>query len=180
MATCPVHQANSLWAKISWMLTTAFGIDFNQAHARCPLCTDAVGAAAVSAKYYGMDTSIIGLLIGAFGASTGLWLGLKIKKQFFKFQLLIIMILSFLLTVVPLLALNTDYLYMPMLIGGSFGSIANIYFKSAFDLWSMFFAINMKIIEAKDLKTIAANENADGFLQKFSTIIKKIVDCCKE
>ena len=28
MATCPVHQANSLWAKISWMLTAAFGIDF--------------------------------------------------------------------------------------------------------------------------------------------------------
>src|SRR3989344_6151701 len=73
------------------------------AYAHCPLCTAAVGAAAVSAKYYGMDISIIGLMIGAFGISTGLWFGLKLKKQFFKFQLPVIVLLSFLLTVLPLL-----------------------------------------------------------------------------
>lgn len=28
MKTCPVHQANSFWTNVSWMLTSAFGIDF--------------------------------------------------------------------------------------------------------------------------------------------------------
>ena len=28
MATCPVHQTNSFWEKISWLLTIAFGVDF--------------------------------------------------------------------------------------------------------------------------------------------------------
>ena len=64
-------------------------------NAHCPLCTAAVGAAAVSAKYYGLDSSIIGLLIGAFGVSTGLWAGLKVKKQYFKAQLPVIVVASF-------------------------------------------------------------------------------------
>jgi len=28
MNSCPVHQANSFWSKLSWMVTAAFGIDF--------------------------------------------------------------------------------------------------------------------------------------------------------
>ena len=95
------------------------------AYAHCPLCTAAVGAAAVSAKYYGMDMSIIGLMIGAFGISTGLWIGLKVKKQFFMLQLPVIVILSFLLTVIPLLALNEDYVYFPLLLFGSAGTLLN-------------------------------------------------------
>ena len=94
-------------------------------YAHCPVCTVAVGAAAVSAKYYGLDTSIIGLLIGAFGISTGLWFGLKIKKQFFRYQLPVIVILSFVFTVVPLLALNTEYVYFPLLLFGAAGTALN-------------------------------------------------------
>lgn len=93
--------------------------------AHCPLCTVAVGAAAVSAKYYGLDTSIIGLLMGAFGVSTGLWIGLKIKKEYFKFQFTIILFTSFLLTVAPLLYISNDAVYLPLLIFGSSGSFLN-------------------------------------------------------
>ncbi len=92
--------------------------------AHCPLCTVAVGAAAVSAKYYGLDVSIIGLLIGAFGISTGLWIGLKIKK-YFKLQFPIIVLASFLLTVVPLLYISNDAIYFPLLLFGKAGSILN-------------------------------------------------------
>jgi len=95
------------------------------AHAHCPICTAAVGAAAISAKYYGMDTSIIGLFIGAFAVSTGLWIGLKIKKRFFRFQLAVIVLLSFLLTVIPLMGIDSDSVYMPMLFFGTAGSILN-------------------------------------------------------
>ncbi len=57
---------------------------------------------------------------------------------------------------------------------------ANTFFKSAFDLYSTFFAINMNIIDSKDLKISSETENNEGLMQKFSAIIKKIVDCCKE
>ena len=95
------------------------------AYAHCPLCTAAVGAAAISAKYYGLDVSIIGLLIGAFGVSTGLWIGLKIKKDYLKYQLPIIVLASFLLTVIPLLYVDKDMIYLPLLVLGPAGSALN-------------------------------------------------------
>lgn len=58
---------------------------------------------------------------------------------------------------------------------------ANTFFKSAFDLYSLFFAINMKMVEVKNLENnFGISENRHGLLNKFSIIIKKIVDCCKE
>lgn len=93
-------------------------------HAHCPICTAAVGVAAVSAKYYGMDATIIGLLIGAFGVSTGLWVGLKIKN-YFKFQLPIVVLLSFLLTVIPLLYISNESIYLPIFLFGQSGSLLN-------------------------------------------------------
>jgi hypothetical protein len=94
------------------------------AYAHCPLCTAAVGAAALSAKYYGLDVSIIGLLIGAFAVSTGLWVGLKIKK-FFRFQLAFVVLLSFLSTVIPLKFINGDLIYFPLLLLGPPGFFLN-------------------------------------------------------
>ncbi|MBI2138883.1 hypothetical protein HYU13_04795 [Candidatus Woesearchaeota archaeon] len=87
---------------------------------------------------------------------------------------------------------------------------ANGFFKSAFDLYSLFFAINLKMVDAEKIAEpfaeesaehavehaveqiaelqvgeIAAENNSDGknssgVLSTFSKIIKKIVDCCKE
>lgn len=57
---------------------------------------------------------------------------------------------------------------------------ANMFFESAFNLYSLFFAINMKIVESKNLEKIAETNESNGIMQKFSAIIKKIVDCCKE
>jgi hypothetical protein len=93
--------------------------------AHCPLCTAGVGAAAVSAKYFGLDASIIGLFIGAFGVSTGLWIGRKLKKQYIKFQLALIVAASFLLTVIPLMNVVDEHFYVPVLWAGSVGSIFN-------------------------------------------------------
>ena len=52
---------------------------------------------------------------------------------------------------------------------------AEMYFKSAFELYSLFFAINLNIIEVKEIK-----EEKSVFTRKISDIVKKIVDCCKE
>ncbi|MEK6983930.1 MAG: hypothetical protein AABX33_05130 [Nanoarchaeota archaeon] len=94
-------------------------------HAHCPLCTAAVGTAAISAKYYGLDESAIGLLIGAFGVSTGLWIGLRIKKQYFTFQLPVIVLLSYILTIMPLMYVSSEAIYLPILWFGAAGSFLN-------------------------------------------------------
>lgn len=61
---------------------------------------------------------------------------------------------------------------------------ANFFFKSAFDLYSLFFGINLKIVGTEEIKNAAKlnelNTKDDGIMAKFSNIIKKIVDCCKE
>lgn len=92
--------------------------------AHCPLCTAAIGVATVSAKYYGMDLSVVGVFVGAFAISTGLWVGKKFKN-YFKFQLPLIVLLSFVLTVVPIMALGSDSVYLPILWFGEAGSLFN-------------------------------------------------------
>lgn len=55
-------------------------------------------------------------------------------------------------------------------------------FNSAFHLYSLFFAINLKLVEVEDVKQESKPEKDDGGkgIGRFSAIIKKIVDCCKE
>lgn len=57
---------------------------------------------------------------------------------------------------------------------------ANAFFKSAFNLHSLFFAINLKMINSKKLERSLETEKSTGIMQKFSGIMKKIMDCCKE
>jgi hypothetical protein len=53
-------------------------------------------------------------------------------------------------------------------------------FKAAFDLWSLFFAINMNLIGTKELPELSKDKNIQGSASKFSEVMKKIVNCCKE
>ncbi len=55
---------------------------------------------------------------------------------------------------------------------------ANKYFKQAFSLYSLFFAINLKMIGTEKLKESSKEKNK--MMEKFSDMMKKIVDCCKE
>ena len=98
------------------------------AHAHCPLCTGAVGAAAVGAKYLGMDVTIIGVFIGAFAISTGLWFAKWVGKKLANFGIYhayTIVIASFALTVLPLMSLEPEPLYLPVFITGAAGTILN-------------------------------------------------------
>jgi hypothetical protein len=94
-------------------------------HAHCPLCTGVIGVAAVSASYYGLDASIIGLFVGSFGVSTGYWVGKKVKKEYVKYQLHLIALSSLLFTVGPLLSLDTGSLHFSTLFFGEPGSLFN-------------------------------------------------------
>lgn len=54
---------------------------------------------------------------------------------------------------------------------------ANEFFTTAYDLHSLFFAINTNLIKSKELESITKESS---FLGKISAVMKKIVDCCKE
>lgn len=99
------------------------------AMAHCPLCTGAVGAAAVSAKYFGLDSSIIGVFVGAFAVSTGMMFKSRTKKY-----TPLVVLASFLLTMIPiskvvadyklLFIFNEPYFINKLIFGGVFGGIA--------------------------------------------------------
>lgn len=57
---------------------------------------------------------------------------------------------------------------------------ANMFFKPAFELYSLFFAINLKMVESKSMGLDYDLPDKNGIMQKFSAIIKKIADCCRE
>ncbi|NQV09016.1 hypothetical protein HQ529_04150 [Candidatus Woesearchaeota archaeon] len=57
---------------------------------------------------------------------------------------------------------------------------ANSFFKSAFDLYSMFFAINLKMINSKKLEVNLETKKEKKMMNKFSGVMKKILNCCKE
>ena len=56
---------------------------------------------------------------------------------------------------------------------------ANPYFQAGFDLWSLFFAINLKMVGMQELEQSAIAKE-DKKMGKFSALMKKIIDCCRE
>lgn len=70
--------------------------------AHCPLCTAGAAVGVGFARAYGVDDSIVGLLLGALIASSALWFNKWMKKKInFPFQETLLVIVSFLLIVVP-------------------------------------------------------------------------------
>jgi hypothetical protein len=59
-------------------------------------------------------------------------------------------------------------------------------FDKAYDLYSMFWGLNMKLISIDDVKKIDDNalnrhdEEKKGFMGKLRELVKKVVDCCIE
>jgi len=59
-------------------------------------------------------------------------------------------------------------------------------FSKAYDLWSLFWALNLKLIDVGEVKKIEGDQlnvhdkEKSGFLGKIGGLIKKIIDCCIE
>ena len=83
-------------------------------HAHCPLCSAAIGGAAVAASYYGIDPSVIGLFVGGFALSTGVWVANWIKKQYIPHQKKLIVLSSLALTIIPVVPIVPDAFYAPI------------------------------------------------------------------
>ncbi len=59
-------------------------------------------------------------------------------------------------------------------------------FSKAYDLYSLFWGINLKLVDIGEVKKIGDNQldkndrEKKGFLGKLGELVKKMVDCCKE
>jgi rhodanese-related sulfurtransferase len=92
--------------KKNFLFLMALGIGvflIENVSAHCPLCTIGAGAAAAGAVWLGVSKVVVGLFIGGFSMSMGLWMSRLIKKKYFKFQKELIVVGVFLLTLLPLL-----------------------------------------------------------------------------
>src|SRR3989344_2974791 len=92
--------------------------------AHCPLCT--VGAAFVAggAAVFGVHRMVIGVFIGAFAASMGMWFGRAIKKKVMPFQKTAIVLASYFLTVLPMWPLLKDAHPLLLNFAGDYGTRA--------------------------------------------------------
>ena len=92
--------------KFSFIVALLAALSFipSKVMAHCPLCTAAVGTGLLVTRSFGVDDSLVGIWVGAFIISTALWLNKVLVKRFGEkvpFQKGLIIVASFLLTVVP-------------------------------------------------------------------------------
>ncbi len=137
-----MNTKNNLNTKNRWgMIVLTMGLMLilaPAALAHCPLCTIGAAAVAGGAYYLGVKTIVIGIFIGAFAASTGWWLSNIIKKQYIRYQRLILVLLSFALTIIPLLPLFSQIGSLPIWWFGEYGSLFNrVYIFNTFLIGSI-------------------------------------------
>lgn len=59
-------------------------------------------------------------------------------------------------------------------------------FQKAYDLWALFWGINLKVINLENIRKIDENQinihddKKSGFLGKLGNLVKKLIDCCIE
>ncbi len=113
------------WKKTWFALPGTLLALMPSALAHCPLCTMGAAAAAGGAMYLGVNTIVVGLFIGAFAVSTGWWISRALKKEYFSGQKWALIVLSFLLTIIPIMPLipGITPLYISMM--GDYGSLLN-------------------------------------------------------
>ena len=103
-----------------------FSISSTTVIAHCPLCTAGAAFVAGGAAVLGVHRMVIGVFIGAFAVSMGIWLGRAIKKKFMPLQKTIIVLFSYLLTVFPIRPLLKDLHTFLISLYGDYGSLFNM------------------------------------------------------
>ena len=89
--------------------------------AHCPLCTLGAAAAVGGAAYLGVNKVVLSLFVGAFAISMGMWFAKLLKKKYMPFQKTIIILVSFLLTVIPILPMINVYFPLFLSFVGEYG-----------------------------------------------------------
>ncbi len=103
-----------------------FIIGLKEAYAHCPLCTIGAAAAAGTATLIGVDKIVVGIFIGAFAMSMGMWMARLIKKRYIPFQKIIVVLAIFLSTVLPIMPVIGESMHPVYLhIMGNYGTLLN-------------------------------------------------------
>jgi|SRR3989344_4527653 len=128
--------------------------------AHCPLCTIGAGAAAAGAAYLGVSKVVIGLLIGAFAMSMGMWFAKIPKKQYVRFQKTWIVSIIFFTTLLPLLPIFSAVgpLYIPFL--GDYGKT----YAVNYSLTSSFLGGTITFVSPLLNKKIKEKRNGKGIM----------------
>ena len=71
--------------------------------AHCPLCTAGAIAVGIGAYKLGISTEAVGIGIGAFAVALGLWIARIIPKKYIPFQKEVIVVVSFVSTILPVI-----------------------------------------------------------------------------
>jgi hypothetical protein len=59
-------------------------------------------------------------------------------------------------------------------------------FSKAYDIYSLFWGINLKVLDLSDVKKISDNQldvhdtKKSGLFSKLNALVKKVIDCCIE
>ena len=111
-----------------------------QAH--CPLCTVGAGALAVLAASVGVSTPTVGVFIGAFALALSLWIAKLIKKKYFANQDIVVVLIIFLSTIIPVMPFIREYRPLYISFFGKYGSVMhNTYTVNLFLVGSVVGAI---------------------------------------
>lgn len=94
-------------------------------YAHCPLCTIGAAAVAGGAAYYGVSPLVIGVFIGGFAVSMGMWISRLIKKRYVPFQRTLIVLFSFFATILPIMAVMKEITPFYISLIGGYGTLLN-------------------------------------------------------
>ncbi len=94
-----------------------------KANAHCPLCTAGIAAVAGGAIFLGVKTVVIGLFVGALAISMGFWVGNV--RNFVYWKKMILALISYGITVLPLMSLMPGYIPVYISVAGDYGTFLN-------------------------------------------------------
>lgn len=95
------------------------------AFAHCPLCTIGAGAVALGATWLGVSAFSVGIFLGAFAIALGFWISRLLKKKYVPHQALLLGLLSFLTTIIPLRPLLYNNTAILVSLYGDYGTWLN-------------------------------------------------------
>ena len=94
-------------------------------YAHCPLCTAGAALAVGLASLLGVKYGTIGVFLGGFATALGLWVSRFVRKRDFPWQNILLFLVVYLSTLLPLVPFTKDYSSWYVLWGGDYGSLFN-------------------------------------------------------
>jgi len=144
--------------------------------AHCPLCVVGAAAAAGGAMWLGVSKVVVGLFIGAFAMSMGMWIARMIKKDYIPFQNSILIISIFLLTFFPMMPIFSAMGPFYISLAGGYGTLLNQTYMVDYSLFSGLLGGLIVLISPrinKKIKDIRSGEGIpfQGILIAFSLLL---------